>query len=59
MIRAARETAELSQTDLAERARTNRFAIAQIENGHQTRAIEQLFDALAALNLELAIRPRG
>jgi DNA-binding XRE family transcriptional regulator len=49
----------LTQAELAERARANRYAIVILEAGHQTRAIELLFDALAAFNLELAVRPRG
>ncbi len=58
-IRAARERAGLTQTQLAERARANRYAIAVLESGHETRAIELLFDTLAALELELAVRPRA
>lgn len=57
-IRTARERAGLTQTQLAERARANRYAIAVLESGHETRAIELLFDALAALDLELAVRSR-
>jgi hypothetical protein len=33
--------------------------VALLESGHETRAIEQLFDTLAALDLELAVRPRA
>ena len=58
-IRAARTRAGLTQAELAERARANRYAIVVLESGHQTRAIEILFDTLAALDLELAVRPRG
>jgi HTH-type transcriptional regulator/antitoxin HipB len=58
-VRAARERAGLTQTQLAERARANRYAIAALESGHETRAVEQLFDTLAALELELVIRPRA
>jgi HTH-type transcriptional regulator/antitoxin HipB len=58
-IRAARERAGLTQAQLAERARANRYAIAVLESGHETRAIELLFDTLAALELELAVRPRA
>ena len=57
-IVAARTEAEMTQSQLGERARANRFAIHQIESGHQTRAIELIFDTLAALDLELAVRPR-
>lgn len=48
----------MTQTDLAERSRTNRFSIAQLESGETTKAVEKLFDALAALDLELVVRPR-
>ena len=58
-IRTARERAGLTQTQLAERARANRYAIAVLESGHETRAIELLFDTLAALDLELAVRSRA
>jgi HTH-type transcriptional regulator/antitoxin HipB len=58
-IRAARERAGMTQAQLAERARANRYAIAVLESGHETRAIELLFDTLAALELELAVRPRA
>ena len=49
----------MTQADLAERARANRYAMVALESGHETRAIEILFDTLAALGLELAVRPRG
>jgi DNA-binding XRE family transcriptional regulator len=49
----------MTQAQLAERARANRYAIAVLESGHETRAIELLFDTLAALELELAVRPRA
>jgi HTH-type transcriptional regulator / antitoxin HipB len=58
-IRLARQRAGWSQAELAERARMNRYAVVLLEGGHETRAVEQLFDALAALNLELAVRPRA
>jgi HTH-type transcriptional regulator / antitoxin HipB len=57
-IKSARQRAGWTQADLAERARMNRYAVLLLESGHETRAIEQLFDALAALDLELAVRPR-
>jgi HTH-type transcriptional regulator/antitoxin HipB len=58
-VRAARTRAGLTQAELAERARANRYAIVILESGHETRAIEILFDTLAALDLELVVRPRG
>jgi DNA-binding XRE family transcriptional regulator len=49
----------MTQTELAERSRANRYAIHALETGHETRAVELIFDALAALDLEIAVRPRG
>ena len=57
-LRAARLNRGLTQSELAERARTNRFSVAQLESGEATKAFEKLFDALAALDLELVVRPR-
>ncbi|HEY3867769.1 MAG TPA: hypothetical protein VGM10_05445 [Actinocrinis sp.] len=48
----------MTQAELAERARANRYAIHILESGHETRAIELLFDTLAALRLELTVRQR-
>jgi HTH-type transcriptional regulator/antitoxin HipB len=58
-VRAARVGAGLTQAELAERARSNRYAIVQLEGGNETRALEVIFDSLAALGLELTIRARG
>jgi HTH-type transcriptional regulator/antitoxin HipB len=58
-IRAARRKAGLTQAELAARSLTNRQTIIGLESGHETRAIESLFDTLAALGLELAVRTRG
>jgi len=57
-IRSARTRSGLTQEQLAELARANRYAIALLESGHETRAVEILFDTLAALDLELTVRPR-
>lgn len=58
-VRSARVGAGLTQAELAEQGRTNRYTIVQLEAGHQTRALEVIFDSLAALGLELTVRPRG
>ena len=58
-VRAARTRLGMTQAELAVRARANRYAIVALESGHETRAIELLFDTLAALGLELAVRSRG
>ncbi len=57
-LRAARQAPGLTQSELAERSRTNRFSIGHLETGEATKAIEKLFDTLAALDLELVVRPR-
>ncbi|MHB1613524.1 MAG: helix-turn-helix domain-containing protein [Actinomycetes bacterium] len=58
-IRRAREQTGLTQVEMAARARATRQAIIALESGHETRALELIFDALAALGLELAVRPRA
>lgn len=58
-VRSARIHSGMTQRELAERARANRYAIHSLESGHETRAIELVFDTLAALGLELAVRPRA
>jgi HTH-type transcriptional regulator/antitoxin HipB len=58
-IRAARKRAGLTQAELASRSLANRQTIIGLESGHETRAIESLFDTLAALGLELMVRRRG
>ena len=57
-IKAARTHAGWTQAELAERSRATRFGIGLLEAGHETRAIEQLFEVLAALNLQLSVEPR-
>lgn len=57
-LRAARQARGMTQSELAERSRTNRFSIAQLEAGETTKVMEKLFEALAALELELVVRPR-
>lgn len=58
VVRAARQSQGMTQSDLAELARTNRYSLAQLEEGDTTKAIERLFDVLSALELELTVRPR-
>ena len=53
------KNAGLTQAELAARSLANRQTIIGLESGHETRAIESLFDTLAALGLELTVRPRG
>ncbi|MEP9392880.1 helix-turn-helix transcriptional regulator [Gordonia sp. VNQ95] len=58
VLRAARQSRGMTQSDLAEISRTNRYTLAQMEDGDATKAVDRLFDVLAALELELAVRPR-
>lgn len=58
-IRAARTKRGMTQAELAQRALTTRQSINALEAGNETRAVEVLFDTLAALGLELAVRPRA
>lgn len=57
-LHVARIARGLTQGEVAELARTDRFSVAQIESGRSTRAVEKLFDALAALDLELVVRQK-
>jgi HTH-type transcriptional regulator/antitoxin HipB len=57
-IRRRRAERHWTQSDLASRAVTDRYFVGQIESGHETRAITAVFDALAALGLELVVRER-
>ncbi|MFI1462907.1 helix-turn-helix domain-containing protein [Nocardia carnea] len=58
VVRAARKSRGMTQAELAELAQTNRYSLAQLEEGDTTKAIERLFDVLSALELELTVRPR-
>jgi len=58
-IRRRRRERRLTQAELAERVRTTRQAVVALESGHETRALEVIFDTLGELGLELAIRPRS
>lgn len=40
-------------------SRTNRYSLAQLEDGDATKGIERVFDVLAALELEIVVRPRN
>ena len=57
-VRRARHVHGLTQAELAARTATTRQSIVGLEAGRETRAVQVLFDTLAALGLELAVRPR-
>jgi transcriptional regulator with XRE-family HTH domain len=58
-IRRRRRERRLTQAELAERVRTTRQTLVALESGHETRALEVIFDTLGELGLELAVRPRS
>lgn len=57
-IKARRESLEMAQDQLAERAVTNRYAILKLEDGFATKQLQTLFDTLFALDLELSVRSK-
>lgn len=57
-IRRRRQERRLTQAELAERVRASRQAVVALEKGHETRALELVFDTLGELGLELVVRPR-
>jgi HTH-type transcriptional regulator/antitoxin HipB len=57
-IRRARQEKGMTQAELGERAAATRQSIVGLEAGRETRALQLLFDALAVLGLEVAVRPR-
>lgn len=59
LIRHARTRAGMTQEDLAKRTGLSRHLVRSLEAGRETRAIQALFDTLAALGLEIVVRPRG
>lgn len=58
VIQRQRRTRGLTQTELGERAGLRQATISQIERGENAR-LESLLAVLAALNLELTVRPRS
>ena len=58
-LRRARTEAGLTQEELGTRIHSGRAGIISLESGHETRAITRMFDALAELGLELAVRRRA
>ncbi len=58
MIRRMRNLAGLSQTALGEQAGVRQETVSRVENGHASTRIDTILDLLAALDLEIEIRPR-
>lgn len=57
-VRDARRRARLTQTQLAERAGTAQATVSNVERGVSAISVDTLFRLLAALELELVLRPR-
>lgn len=58
-IKRARRAAGLSQSALAEKVGIWQETISKIESGQTNARVDTLCDILAALDLEIAIRPRS
>lgn len=59
VIRQARKTKGLTQKELALQSGVWQETISKIENGAASARLETLFDVLAALDMEIEIRPRS
>lgn len=57
-IRRARKTAGLTQGELGERINKRQATISNLESAEGGATLETLFAVLAALELELVVRPR-
>jgi HTH-type transcriptional regulator/antitoxin HipB len=58
-IRRFRRQSNITQTDLAERAGARQATISKLEAGEPGTELRTVMDALAALGLELIVRPRS
>lgn len=58
-IRSRRDQIGWTQTELAARGVTNRYAIIKAEDGTATKALQTLFDLLYALDLEMSVAPKA
>lgn len=58
-LRRVRRRKDLSQRDLGERMHARQATVSRLENGEPGTRLGVLIDALAALDLELVVRPRG
>lgn len=59
VLRRYRRDANLSQTELGERVSMRQATVSKLEAGEPATQIRVLTDLLAALELELVIRPRS
>lgn len=58
VIRRKRKQLDLSQSELGNRIRLRQATISKLEAGEPATRLQTLLDALAALDLEIVIRPR-
>lgn len=59
ILQRQRRLLRLTQTDVSGLIGTGQKTISKLENGNPATRIDTLFSLLAALDLELAIQPRG
>lgn len=57
-VRRYRRNKALTQSNLAERMHVRQATVSKLESGQPATQLRVLMDALAALDLELVIRPR-
>ncbi|MCS3695186.1 HTH-type transcriptional regulator/antitoxin HipB [Bradyrhizobium elkanii] len=58
ILRRARKKAGLSQSDLGKNMHLRQGTVSRLEGGAPAMQLRTVMDALAALNLELIVRPR-
>lgn len=58
-IRRHRRSLQLTQTDVVQRARLRQATLSALESGSEGAKLGTLFHVLAALDLELVLRPRS
>jgi len=58
-VRRHRRQQHLTQNELADRTQTRQATISKLEAGKPATQVQTLINALAALDLELVIRPRS
>lgn len=59
IIRRERKAAGLTQKQLGEKIGLRQATVSTLEQGLSTTRLSTLFDALAALNLEIVVQPRS
>jgi HTH-type transcriptional regulator/antitoxin HipB len=57
-VRRERRLKEMTQAELSQKVKLRQATISRFETGEEGPSLQTLLDILAALNLELVIRPR-